>query len=195
MLADKVKCIYCGKRIEKQIPYCTRCGKDIRSMWGEPEPEPPKELLFCPNPKCHAPFSEGDLFCIQCRNDYAKHPPVPESAFSGGTAEERGVYCPLCGAENDNADLFCDCGCNFRIHPRVAAPPVSKRVFYCAVCGKTEVSEPDGICTECREKSQQTVYYCPECKKNTVTRFGEICGECTAAKPLRGTGDGFRIVR
>ncbi|MGN0632038.1 MAG: hypothetical protein ACI4JN_12000 [Ruminococcus sp.] len=196
MPVEKVKCIYCGKKIVKKISFCTKCGKDIRSMWedtfdGEPAVE--KRELFCPNPKCHAPYIDGDIFCIQCRNDYSVNPPIEKSDFKKECADTKCVYCPECGAFSDNDDIFCDCGCDFRAKPKVASPPKIKKVFYCSDCGLKEVPEPDGICVECRQKAKTRRLLCPECKVNPISVFGEICEQCRRNKPMRGMGEGFHF--
>jgi len=202
MRVEKVKCIYCKKKIEKYLDYCNKCGRDIRSMWAtetQTEIETPSASLplFCPNPRCHAPYTTGELFCLRCSNDYGKNPPIPEKDFSANevVSSSRCIYCPECGALNDNNDAFCDCGCNFRIKPRVAKPPATRAIFYCAVCNKKQVAVPDGICEECRQVEKKRDCICPECKKNKVKKYGEICMECVRKKPMRGIGEGFHIAK
>ncbi len=200
MRFEKVKCIYCNKKIKKNLDYCSKCGRDIRSMWQTETSDELEEVvslpLFCPNPRCHAPYTEGDLFCIQCRNDYGKNPPVPEkiNAFPLNESSEKAVYCPECGTENNENDMFCDCGCDFRIHPKIAVPPV-KKIFYCAVCNQNQVQKPDEICKSCKQTERKRSYLCPECKKNKVKTYGEICMQCIRKKPMRGMGEGFHIAK
>ncbi len=198
MPSGKARCIYCGKKIEKNLEFCNKCGRDIRSMWEPKSSNQSAEkpiALFCPNPRCHAPYTEGDVFCIQCRNDYTKHPPIQESEFYKKSSKSEHMYCPECGELNDNNDLFCDCGCDFRLKPRIPSPPKRKKVFYCAACGLKEVSIPDGICGTCKQKAVEEYCLCPECKTNKVKKFGEICIDCLKKKPLKGMGEGFHFPR
>lgn len=197
--SEKVSCIYCGKKIkiEKGLKYCNKCGRDISSMWKDDSEVEAKERLpmFCPNPKCHAPYVEGSTDCRQCRNDFRKHPPIYEKDLYEVSTSSDCVYCPQCGKKNDNNDSFCDCGCDFRINPKILMPPSVKRTFYCAVCNKVKVSIPDGICDSCKQKAKVQTYLCPECGINTVKKYGDICRACVEKKPLRGMGEGFHIVK
>ncbi|MCM1230897.1 MAG: zinc ribbon domain-containing protein [Ruminococcus flavefaciens] len=193
---EKVRCIYCNKKIEKNLEFCNKCGRDIRSMWAtQPVSKPTVKpvALFCPNPRCHAPYIEGAVFCIQCTNDYGTHPPIKESDFYKENLKSECVYCPECGALNNSNDLFCDCGCDFRLKPKVISPPKEKRIFYCSLCNLKEVSGPDELCDNCKQKSADEYNFCPECKVNRVQKYGDICIECLSKRPMKGTGVGFHL--
>ncbi|MDE6797735.1 MAG: hypothetical protein K2J36_06980 [Ruminococcus sp.] len=201
MFDKKVKCIYCDKKINKYINICNKCGRDISSMWAENTPAPenpetpktPDIPLFCPNKKCRFPYAEGSLFCPQCRNDYAKNPPVPDD--SPDISGDNGIFCPVCGLQSNPDDIFCDCGCDFRANPRISKPLPISHIFYCSVCNLRKVSGPDEMCDSCRNKASQKKCLCPECKVRTVSRFGEVCPDCISKKQLRGMGEGFMIPR
>lgn len=194
MSKNKAKCIYCKGKVGVNTPFCIHCGKDIRKMWAINE-EKEKQPLFCPNPKCHALFVEGNVFCINCGIDFKKHPPILEQDFKFESSSSDKIYCSVCGAKCTNNDIFCDCGNDFRRNPKVSMPPDVKPTFLCAVCNTKKVSFPDDICSECRKKEKVRDYFCPECRTNKVEKYGDICKKCLDKKPLKGTGDGFHIVR
>lgn len=198
MAVSKVKCIYCNKKIVPNQDYCPKCGRDIRSMWQTDTSEEnsiDSTPMYCPNPRCHALYTRGTPFCNLCGNDFKRNPPIPESDFTLESVDTNRIYCPKCGAVNNNSDLYCDCGCDFRINPRLASPPQKRAEFFCAVCGVNRVLTADGICTECKKKEEKRVILCPECKINPVPKFGDICPDCIQKKPLRGTGTGFHVVK
>lgn len=198
MAVSKVKCIHCGKKIIPNQDYCPKCGMDIRSMWKKESDEDTSLEglpLYCPNPRCHALYTKGEPFCNLCGNDYKKNPPIWEGEYITEPVTKNHIYCPQCGSANDNNDLFCDCGCDFRIHPRISVPPQKRTEFFCAVCNSVRVSTPDEICPECKKKEERKVVRCPECKRNPVAKFGDICNECMQKKPLKGIGEGFHIVK
>lgn len=211
MLKEKKRCIYCDKKVKLNSPFCNKCGRDIRCMWETDEPDESavvQEPLFCPNPVCHAPYTDGEVWCIQCRNDFGRFPPIPKSKFgdTGAVPTER-VFCPRCGKQYDDPhERFCECGCDFRIEPMVAssqrvsfpeqpAAQINKRIF-CAECRSMAVRNEGDVCDSCKQRKRQSgqQFMCPECRRTPVSRAGQLCSECSRNQPMRGIGEGFHVV-
>lgn len=199
MAKQKFKCVFCNKKIEKGIEYCNKCGKDIRFMWKtDIEVEQPTETLpmYCPNSKCHALYNVGELFCLQCGNDYGVNPPIYEKDFYKEEPQSEGTFCPECGMQCNKDDFFCDCGCDFRVRPKVfKKPSIIKNDFRCSICNSNTVLFPGGICDKCSKIEETRDILCPECKKNVVNKFGDICDECMKNKGIKEVGEGFHIPR
>ena len=194
MLSAKVKCIYCNKKIVANQEYCPKCGKDIRSMWqSEKSDEDSNIPLYCPNPKCHALYTKGSPFCRLCGNDYKKQPPIHETDFVSEPPEADCVYCPQCGKQNKNNDLFCDCGCDFRTNPRIAVQLRPETVFFCAICGTNRVNMPNDVCDICKLKTERKTGTSSDSIKDAVLSSGKKSDDHLMKKKTKSPRKGFQI--
>lgn len=205
-------CPKCGKNINNNAKFCNFCGNDLsetiqskKDIFNldipynykkkEKKTELKKEVLcdieeksnhlFCPNPRCHATYKENEQFCIQCGNVYAQNPPINEEDFLNiVSVNYECIYCPECGERNDNDFDFCDCGCDFRLNPKVAEPIRKKVEYFCIKCHHTKVSQPDEICFNCSEAKNKGLKPEPVTFKNNAVFSSEEKNEDSKFKSI-----------